>query len=184
MPNLLDHLKSHVPFLSSVSLCLLLKAHYFIIHVLYANVWNHCGYAFAICHFSGSLIALFPYVILSFFFQSVNSFLPTSPSQNIIWENFLKPGLQVSSCREDLFPVAISLGHNQPRLQLKTEFSTWGFSNHPYSVISSHKLYEGIWAYGLLCENISLPFRIRNEDSQCPLPFPGAFSHFILTLRI
>lgn len=119
-----------------------------------------------------------------FFFQSVNSFLPTSPSQNIIWENFLKPGLQVSSCREDLFPVATSLGHNQPRLQLKTEFSTWGFSNHPYSVISSHKLYEGIWAYGLLCENISLPFRIRNEDSQCPLPFPGAFSHFILTLRI
>lgn len=36
--------------------------------------------------------------------------------------------------REDVFPSAGCLKHDRPWLQLITQFSTWGFSNHPYNV--------------------------------------------------
>lgn len=86
----------------------------------------------AICCFSGSISG---FVIFS---------------QNIICESSLRLRLRGSFSR-CLFSPAGCPRHNQPGLQFITQFPTWGFLNHPYSLSLGYKsmwCHSGAWPLG------------------------------------
>lgn len=101
-------------------------------------------------------------------------------SQNATCKDSLRPRLQASSSREDLFPSARCPRYNQHWLQLKTPFSTWGFSKHPYSESSGYKPMRGHSCVGTLVGEYFPSIQSRAETMFLTVPW----GLFILTLRL